>query len=99
MLASRPLLLRDTGIDVTPLKAFIGERAYLHGIGKSVGTMMLFFTCCSPDDDFIYRDELQELDQELGGTLKLVKAFSRRDGSRKVYVQDRLRVLASENML
>merc|ERR1712070_1163913 len=52
-------------------------------LGSSVSNMELFFGCCHPDRDFIYEDELREM--EVAG-LKLNVAFSRL-GSEKVYVQ------------
>ncbi|GJD03698.1 NADPH--cytochrome P450 reductase [Colletotrichum higginsianum] len=90
MLSSHPLVMVAAGTGLAPFRAFITERLRLQSIGKDVGRMMLFFGCQRPDDDFIYREELEQMERDLDGKLKIVTAFSRQEGSRKVYVQDRV---------
>ena len=49
---------------------------------------MLFFGCRSPEEDYLYRDELEEW--AAAGLMDLNVAFSRQ-GPDKVYVQDLIR--------
>lgn len=50
---------------------------------------LLFFGCRSPEQDFIYEDELHQYASE--GITKLECAFSRLDGQPKMYVQNALK--------
>ncbi|KAK6208668.1 NADP/FAD dependent oxidoreductase [Colletotrichum tabaci] len=96
MLSSHPLVMVAAGTGLAPFRAFITERLRLQSIGKDVGRMMLFFGCQRPDDDFIYKEELEQMERDLGGKLKIVTAFSRQEGAKKVYVQDRVLEFGSE---
>lgn len=89
VLGSCPIVMVAAGTGIAPFRAFIAERARLKMMGKPVGKMMLFFGCRSPDEDWIYREELQELQRVLVGTLTIVTAFSR-FGEKKSYVQDKV---------
>lgn len=84
------------GTGVAPFRGFLRER--LHQMGQSedkeVGTTTLFFGCRNRDKDFLYEDDLLEL-QEKGALNKLDVAFSR-DGPKKIYVQDRLMACSRE---
>ena len=80
------MLFRSTGF--APFRAFLQERARLHAIGKPVGKILAFFGCRNLDD-FIYREEIEKIQAQLGDTLELVTAFSRTGDERK-YVQDRV---------
>ncbi|OAG00503.1 cytochrome P450 reductase 2 [Paraphaeosphaeria sporulosa] len=88
--SSTPLVLIAAGTGFAPFRAFLAERAKLHALGKPVGRMLLFFGCRSPESDYIYRDELEKLQETLGDRLQIVTAFSRDGNNRKVYVQDRV---------
>ncbi|OLN89753.1 NADPH-cytochrome P450 reductase 2 [Colletotrichum chlorophyti] len=96
MLASHPLIMVAAGTGLAPFRAFITERLRLQSIGKDVGQMMLFFGCQRPDEDYIYKEELEQMEKDLGGKLKIVTAFSRQEGTKKTYVQDRVRELGKE---
>jgi NADPH-ferrihemoprotein reductase len=85
--SSTPLILISAGTGFAPFRAFLQERAKLHAIGKSVGKILLFFGCRNVDD-FIYQEELNRIQEELGEKLKIVTAFSRTGA--KMYVQDRV---------
>lgn len=87
--SSTPLVLIAAGTGFAPFRAFLTERAKLHALGKAVGCMLLFFGCRSPNSDFIYREELENLQGTLGDKLRIVTAFSR-EGGKKVHVQDRV---------
>jgi NADPH-ferrihemoprotein reductase len=51
--------------------------------------MLLFFGCRN-QEDYIYHDELAKMQEQLGDKLEIVTAFSRMQGQRRVYVQDRV---------
>ncbi|KAF2113151.1 NADPH-cytochrome P450 reductase [Lophiotrema nucula] len=88
--SSTPLILISAGTGFAPFRAFLAERAKLHAIGKPVGKILLFFGCRHPDTDYIYHSELNKMQESLGDKLEIVTAFSRQEGAKKVYVQDRV---------
>ncbi|KXH38912.1 NADP/FAD dependent oxidoreductase [Colletotrichum simmondsii] len=96
MLSSHPLVMVAAGTGLAPFRAFIMERLRLQSVGKDIGQMILFFGCQRPDDDYIYKEELEQMEKDLGGKLKIVTAFSRQEGAKKIYVQDRVRELGAE---
>ena len=90
--AATPVIMVAAGTGLAPFRAFIAERAKLHAIGKPVGEMILFFGCRKPEEDFIYRDELEQAQGAVGkDVFKIVTAFSRVAGQKKLYVQQRVR--------
>ncbi|KAL2829898.1 hypothetical protein BJY01DRAFT_261058 [Aspergillus pseudoustus] len=94
-LPTTPLILIAAGTGLAPLRAFLHERRQLLKIGREVGDMLLFFGCRRPDEDFIYRAELEEMEGAFGGKLKIVTAFSRYEeedggGVKRGYAQDRV---------
>ena len=58
-------------------------------VGKACGKMILYFGCRSPEEDYIYREELAQLQTVLEDQLSIVTAFSRHEG-KKIYVQERI---------
>ncbi|KAH9237050.1 hypothetical protein K456DRAFT_34166 [Colletotrichum gloeosporioides 23] len=96
MLSSHPLIMVAAGTGLAPFRGFIAERLRLQSIGKDVGQMLLFFGCHKPDEDYIYREELEQMEKDLGGKLKIVTAFSRQQGTKKTYVQDKVRELGKD---
>lgn len=93
--SSTPLILIAAGTGIAPFRAFLAERAKLAAIGRPIGRMLLFFGCRSAASDYIYREELEKLQQSLGDKLEIVTAFSR-DGRDRVYVQDRVAERSTE---
>lgn len=89
-LGSCPLVMVAAGTGLAPFRAFVAERVRLLQMGRPVGEMLLFFGCRHPDEDYIYREEIEEAVRALDGKLKVVTAFSRLSGEKKVYVQDRV---------
>ncbi|KAF1993777.1 cytochrome P450 reductase 2 [Amniculicola lignicola CBS 123094] len=88
--SSTPLILIAAGTGLAPFRAFLTERAKLHSIGKPVGKMLLFFGCRHPSSDYIYESELAKLQSALGDKLEIITAFSREEGKKRMYVQDRV---------
>ncbi|KAF1958780.1 cytochrome P450 reductase 2 [Byssothecium circinans] len=86
--SSTQLILVSAGTGFAPFRAFLHERTKLQAIGKPIGKMLLFFGC-RDKDDFIYREEVEKIQSQLGDKLEVVSAFSR-DGNAKMYVQDRV---------
>lgn len=86
------------GTGVAPFRGFLRERqAQLKkeaSNGGTVGDTMLFFGCRYEDKDFLYRDDLLELENSKVLT-NLDVAFSRM-GPEKIYVQNRLEKRAEE---
>lgn len=52
-----------------------------------VGEALLYFGCRHPDQDWLYRDEMEAYEKD--GSIKAITAFSRHT-EKKVYVQDQL---------
>ncbi len=75
------------GTGLAPFRAFCQERALQRAAGATLGPAMLFFGCRHPDQDFLYRKELEAMAKE--GIVDLHVAFSRHEG-KKTYVQDLL---------
>lgn len=88
-LASQAIIMIAAGTGMAPFRGFIQERAKLKQMGKTVGPMLLFFGCRSPEEDYLYAEELAELQKVLSDELRIITAFSRQ-GEKKVYVQDRV---------
>lgn len=83
-----PVIMIGPGTGLAPFRGFLQERAALRQEGAVLGEAVLFFGCRHPDQDFIYRDELEGFAR--AGITDLKVAFSRHDGKR-VYVQDLVR--------
>ncbi|XP_061395304.1 NADPH--cytochrome P450 reductase [Musca vetustissima] len=78
-----PIIMVGPGTGLAPFRGFIQERQHLRDGGKVVGDTILYFGCRKKDEDFIYREELEQYVQN--GTLTLKTAFSR-DQQEKIYV-------------
>lgn len=99
--AAVPLIMIAAGTGLAPFRAFITERRQMRSIGKSIGEMILFFGCRNPEEDFIYREELEALVKEesgVGDCLRIVTAFSRYEhaGEQRRYVQDQVNECGDE---
>ncbi|QCI63797.1 bifunctional cytochrome P450/NADPH--P450 reductase [Phreatobacter stygius] len=81
----KPIIMIGPGTGLAPFRGFLQQRARLKAQGQPIGPAVLFFGCRHPDQDFIYRDELEAFARD--GIADLHVAFSRHDGSR-TYVQD-----------
>ncbi|OAL49325.1 cytochrome P450 reductase 2 [Pyrenochaeta sp. DS3sAY3a] len=87
--SSTPVIMISAGTGFAPFRAFLQERAKLDAIGKPVGKMLLFFGCRN-QDDFIYREEIEKIQSQLGDKVEIITAFSRSLEGGKVYVQDQV---------
>jgi NADPH-ferrihemoprotein reductase len=87
--SSTPLVLISAGTGFAPFRAFLQERVKLHALGKTVGRILLFFGCRN-HEDFIYREEIEQIQAQLGDKLEIVTALSRNGSSEKIYVQERV---------
>jgi cytochrome P450/NADPH-cytochrome P450 reductase len=82
--SSVPVIMIGPGTGLAPFRGFLQERAARKAQGATLGPAILFFGCRHPDQDFLYRDELQAFAAD--GITELHTAFSRGDGP-KTYVQ------------
>lgn len=85
-----PMIMVGPGTGIAPFRAFLEER---HAAGAS-GKNWLFFGDQCAATDFLYREELEAL-QQCGALARLDVAFSR-DQAHKIYVQDRMREHGAE---
>lgn len=95
-LAKTPLIMVAAGTGIAPFRAFLSERCQILKIGKDIGQMILFFGCRNPHEDYIYREELEEMQAVLGDKLRIVTAFSRFEGMPRQYVQNRVAEFGDE---
>ena len=86
-----PIIMIGAGTGVAPYRGFVQERERREASGRS----WLIFGDRNFRSDFLYQAEWQA-HQKPGGGLSLIDAVFSRDGSRKRYVQDRVRERASE---
>src|SRR5215218_9789547 len=85
-----PIVMVGPGTGVAPFRAFLQEREAVGAPGKN----WLFFGHQRQDRDFFYKDELTAM-KDAGLLTRLTLAWSR-DGTQKVYVQDRMREVGPE---
>lgn len=77
-----PIIMIGPGTGIAPFRAFLHERRATGAIGRN----WLFFGERSAATDFLYREEIEEMQRD-GHLTELSTAFSR-DQEKKVYVQD-----------
>ncbi len=81
---SLPMIMVGPGTGIAPFRAFLQERQCRQASGKN----WLFFGDRNAATDFIYREELEDM-QKSGLLTRLDLAFSR-DQEAKIYVQDKM---------
>ncbi|KGX90732.1 NADPH--cytochrome P450 reductase [Pontibacillus halophilus JSM 076056 = DSM 19796] len=82
--ADTPMIWVGPGTGVAPYRGFIQARSHLKDNGHKLAEAHLYFGCRHPEEDFLYRDELEQAHEE--GLIHLHTAFSR-EGHEKTYVQ------------
>ena len=87
---TKPMIMVGPGTGIAPFLAFLQERDATEATGKN----WLFFGDQHAATDFLYQQELQSY-LDTGLLTRLDTAFSR-DGTEKVYVQDRMKQNAAE---
>eukprot|EP00930_Biecheleria_cincta_P028631 TRINITY_DN19981_c0_g1_i1.p1 TRINITY_DN19981_c0_g1~~TRINITY_DN19981_c0_g1_i1.p1 ORF type:complete len:683 (-),score=156.98 TRINITY_DN19981_c0_g1_i1:281-2329(-) len=88
-----PIIMLGAGTGMAPFRAFVRE--FRAESGSRTRTL-LFFGCQKRDEDFIYKDELEDaLALQPPALKELVTAFSREQKD-KIYVQHRLKQKADE---
>jgi len=87
---ARPVIMVGPGTGVAPFRAFLQDRA----ADRAPGPNWLFYGHHRQATDFFYADELDAL-KKAGVLTRLSLAWSR-DGSEKIYVQDRMRENGAE---
>jgi NADPH-ferrihemoprotein reductase len=90
-----PVVMVGPGTGVAPFRAFVRERYLAASKGHEVGPTWLFFGCRNENNDFLYKEEFEQLlkevkDKGLNIDLRIITAFSR-DGKQKLYVQHRVK--------
>lgn len=86
---SKNIIMVGPGTGIAPFRGFLEEREARKASGKN----WLFFGDRNKENDFIYREQLEELQSK--GMLKLELAFSR-DQDEKIYVQTRIKEKGAE---
>ncbi|MER1987744.1 MAG: bifunctional cytochrome P450/NADPH--P450 reductase [Solibacillus sp.] len=84
-----PIIMIGPGTGVAPFRGFLQAREVLQSEGEMLGEAHLYFGCRRPDEDFIYKEELEAFERK--GVMKLHTAFSRADETEKVYVQHKIK--------
>lgn len=79
-----PVIMVGPGTGIAPFRAFLEERK----VSGAKGSNWLFFGNPHAAQDFLYQDELSQMQAD-GVLTKLSTAFSR-DQKEKIYVQDRM---------
>jgi cytochrome P450 / NADPH-cytochrome P450 reductase len=86
-----PMIMVGCGTGLAPFRGFLQERAALKTGGVPVGESLLFFGFRHPEQDYLYRDELEYFEKL--GVVQVEAVPSRVPGRPKTYVQDRIRSL------
>ncbi|MBB6431249.1 diflavin oxidoreductase [Algisphaera agarilytica] len=89
-----PVIMCGPGTGIAPFRAFLEERQARKAAGAEVGESWLFFGDQHEATDFLYREQLAEMQAD--GTLSKLSLAWSRDGDEKVYVQDLMRKNAAE---
>ncbi|KAL4923303.1 bifunctional cytochrome P450/NADPH--P450 reductase [Aspergillus undulatus] len=87
---STPIIMIAAGTGIAPFRGFIQERAGMKGAGRKLAPATLYFGCRQPDQDDLYRNDLEQW--ENNGIVTVQRAYSRQTEASEghKYVQDRL---------
>ncbi|PED20396.1 bifunctional cytochrome P450/NADPH--P450 reductase [Bacillus toyonensis] len=80
-----PIIMVGPGTGIAPFRGFLQARKSMKINGESLGEAHLYFGCRSPQEDYLYQEELEQTQKE--GIVALHTAFSRMKDQPKIYVQ------------
>lgn len=80
-----PIIMVGPGTGIAPFRGFLQARKSMKINGESLGEAHLYFGCRSPQEDYLYQEELEQTQKE--GIMVLHTAFSRMKDQPKIYVQ------------
>ena len=89
---AHPIIMVAAGSGIAPFRGFIQARALQRRNGVQLQPAILFFGCRGPQQDDLYRQELNEFEAE--GVVNVRRAFSADEtvpeSQSRMYVQDRM---------
>lgn len=80
-----PMIMVGPGTGIAPFRGFIQARTVLKKEGSTLGEALLYFGCRRPDHDDLYREELDQAEQD--GIVTIRRCYSRVENEPKGYVQ------------
>ncbi|MCY8825019.1 bifunctional cytochrome P450/NADPH--P450 reductase [Bacillus atrophaeus] len=84
-----PLIMVGPGTGIAPYRGFIQARGVWKEKGNKLGEAHLYFGCRHPEQDDLYREELDQAED--AGLVNVHRGYSRRETEPKVYVQHLLK--------
>lgn len=84
-----PMIMVGPGTGIAPFRGFIQARSVLKKEGSTLGEALLYFGCRRPDHDDLYREELDQAEQD--GLVTIRRCYSRIENEPKGYVQHLLK--------
>ncbi|BFZ56469.1 hypothetical protein PYCC9005_003515 [Savitreella phatthalungensis] len=84
-----PIVCFAAGTGIAPFRGFFQERVLQLRHGRAVGETVLFYGCRT-DADFLHKSEFEAWAAEFPDKIKVKNSFSRQEGSKHKYVQDRV---------
>ncbi|QYG89415.1 bifunctional cytochrome P450/NADPH--P450 reductase [Bacillus atrophaeus] len=84
-----PLIMVGPGTGIAPYRGFIQARGVWKEKGNKLGEAHLYFGCRHPEQDDLYREELDQAED--AGLVNVHRGYSRRETESKVYVQHLLK--------
>lgn len=83
-----PVVAIGVGTGIAPIRALLQDREVAKKSGAQVAPMAFFFGARKETEEFLYKEEIQQWQQD--GVLTLFDPAWSRDQKNKVYVQDKL---------
>ncbi|MGM0947948.1 MAG: bifunctional cytochrome P450/NADPH--P450 reductase CypB [Bacillota bacterium] len=84
-----PMIMVGPGTGIAPFRGFIQARSVLKKEGNTLGEALLYFGCRRPNHDDLYREELDQAEQD--GIVTIRRCYSRVENEPKGYVQHLLK--------
>ncbi|PJH93005.1 bifunctional cytochrome P450/NADPH--P450 reductase CypB [Bacillus sp. SN1] len=89
-----PMIMVGPGTGIAPFRGFIQARSVLKKEGNTLGEALFYFGCRHPDHDDLYREELDQAEQD--GLVTVRRCYSRVENESKEYVQHLLKLDAQK---